>query len=259
MPCRINRRRLWTARLVLESYMHEFNSFATLTYKPRYHFYCKVEPRTLIPEHMQSFLKRLRKMYSPQLLRFYGVGEYGDQNNRPHYHLALFGVGLAERELVEQAWGWGHVHLGELNETSAHYIAGYLTKKMTAPDDPRLEGRHPEFARMSLRPGIGKKAAEHIANQMTTYQGALGVAQQEDISTEVRINGKKFPLGRYLQRAVREAAGYGPDFPTHKIFERKWLDALMPDQERWALEKRRAASNRTAVARDNIKRSKRTL
>jgi len=161
MPCRINRRRLWTHRMMLESYKHAENSFLTLTYDDEH-----LPARgSLDPSHTQKWLKRFRKAIAPRKVRFYLVGEYGDQSQRPHYHAALFGVGpdgivvnneyCSVPDIVSRTWGKGHVMLGSLTSASAQYICGYVTKKMTSKFDPRLNGRYPEFARMSRRPGIG--------------------------------------------------------------------------------------------------------
>lgn len=129
---------------------------ATLTYAPEH------EPPdgSLSPRHMQLWLKRLRRLLPPtRPIRFFGCGEYGDETFRPHYHVALYGVAPLETELVQSSWGMGHVHLMELNAETAQYLCGYVVKKMTSPDDPRLQGKHPEFTRMSLRPhGIGAGA-----------------------------------------------------------------------------------------------------
>lgn len=259
MPCRVNRRRLWTARIVLEAGCHEFSSFVTLTYRDRYHMFCKVVPRELQPEHLQLFMKRLRRMYAPQPLRYYAVGEYGDRTWRPHYHLALFGVGIQEGPLVEKAWTHGHVHMGELNEVTAHYVAGYVTKKMTAPDDPRLRGLHPEFARMSLRPAIGKLAMAGIAKGLTNHGGSAALAELVDVPSEVRLVGKKYPLGRYLRSKLREEVGWGPGTPDEALIQTKVESALMPDTERWALERRRELTELSSAARTRISNSRKVL
>ena len=176
MPCRIKRRREWTHRLVLESLDHVESVFITLTYSDDN----LPEDGSVCPRDTQLFMKRLRKRIDPRRVRFFLVGEYGDETQRPHYHAALFnypkcrkgqsrynkkGLNCCEWcQIIEDAWKLGNIYVGDLNAHSAQYIAGYTTKKMTKADDERLNGRHPEFARMSNRPGIGANAAHDIAS-----------------------------------------------------------------------------------------------
>lgn len=204
-PCRLNRRRLWTHRLLLEANLHEFASVATLTYSPEFH----PENGSLVPRHMQLFLKRLRKVLGPaRPIRFFGVGEYGDMGERPHYHVALFGVAHLESDLVLSAWKLGMVHLMELNTETAQYVCGYVVKKMTAKDDPRLKGRHPEFARMSLRPGIGAGAMGPLADTLNDTHGAAFIGATGDVPGALLHGRKKMPLGRYLRRKLRDELGF---------------------------------------------------
>lgn len=198
MPCRLNRRRLWTNRICLEALSHESASFVTLTYNKEN----LPAGETLVPKHMQDFLKRVRK-HMP--VRFFGVGEYGDQSWRPHYHLALFGLGIESAEVVKKCWQFGYTMTGTLTLHSAQYIAGYVTKKLTTPNDVRLKGRQPEFARMSLRPGIGALSVPSLVETVATksvYDCVIAVTG--DIPTSVRTGGKILPLGRYLRRKIRE-------------------------------------------------------
>lgn len=266
MPCRINNRRLWTARLVLEGMHHAASCFATLTYGDR--FRVTTQPGNLLPRDLQLFQKRLRKSVA-RPLRFYGVGEYGEKNFRPHYHVMIYGLGLDNVRWnvrghvcggeVFDAWGLGQVHIGELTIQSAHYVGGYITKKMTARDDPRLQKwMHPEFARMSNRPGIGHKAMAAIAANLTKHGGAAALAGN-DVPFEVRVDGKRYPLGRYLRRTLREAVGWKPDMPADLEYRVRLREAFMPDQERWDREKRRAQVEEAANAQARIKRSTRTL
>lgn len=146
----------------------------------------------------------------PAKLRFFLVGEYGDFSQRPHYHAALFGLGRDQEEIVQKAWPFGFIYLGDLTKDSASYIAGYVTKKMTKKHDPRLKGRYPEFARMSLRPGIGADAMLNVANALTTEQGCEEILRTGDVPLALQHGLKKFPLGRYLRRKLREALGF-PD------------------------------------------------
>lgn len=207
LPCRIAKRRLWTWRCVLESYCHDANSFATLTYAPDH------EPpkRSLDPDHLKNFIKKLRKSLQPHRIRFYAVGEYGDQTQRPHYHLSLFGIGREASELVQKSWDYGFTSLYEFNEITAQYVCGYTVKKMTSFDDERLEGRYPEFARMSNRPGIGADAMTIVADTLFTQKGVKELLKTGDVPHQLQIGRKKIPLGRYLVNRLRDEVGLPPD------------------------------------------------
>ena len=112
MPCRYNRRRIWTFRILLESMVHSHNSFLTLTYDEKH----LPEGGTLVPRDAQLFIKRLRNNFwdfhtrcrlPVPKLRYYLVGEYGDNTWRPHYHLALFGASIAHTDIINRSWGLG--------------------------------------------------------------------------------------------------------------------------------------------------------
>lgn len=185
--------------------MHEFSSFWTFTYDDEH-----LPPHgSLCPRHVQLFLKRFRQRQGPdRLCRYFFVGEYGDETFRPHYHAALFGVSEMEVPAVQDAWGLGHVVGGFLSWQSAAYVAGYVTKKMTSPDDPRLKGRYPEFARMSLRPGIGAVAVPGLAVEMWDRDGAALIARECDVPASLMHGRKAMPLGRYLRRKLRAISGF---------------------------------------------------
>lgn len=243
---------------MLEATQHEFNTFATLTFKNRSHFYVTVKPRELNPRDLVLFLKRLRKARGP--FRYFGVGEYGDQTWRPHYHLALFGISALESQTIETAWGHGHIHVGDLTHESCGYIAGYVTKKMTAADDPRLQGWHPEFTRMSLKNGgIGRGAVSEFGYGLTKEGGALGLSRLPDVPKDIRLGGKKYPLGRYLTRALREEVGWNPDTPKEVTRAIAYEKSLMTGSDITRSESKRAASAASAESRSKIQRSKRRL
>lgn len=189
--------------MMLEQLKHNSSSFLTLTYDQEH----LPNGATLVPKHAQDWLKRLRKLTSLKL-RYFLVGEYGDDTQRPHYHAALFGMGPEYSEIVRQTWGRGHIMLGDLTKDSAQYIAGYVTKKMTDKADPRLKGRHPEFARMSLRPGIGALAIEDIALVLTTDHGCDEILNTGDVPQVLMHGSKRWPLGRYLRKKLREHLGF---------------------------------------------------
>lgn len=218
LPCRIKLRRELTHRGMLESLKHGDSCFVTLTYK--YVTYGGLDEKsgTLDPRHTTLWLKRLRER-CPQRLRFLLVGEYGDDTERPHYHAIIFGLPACARgetiksglccstcDLVRETWGKGHILVGSVTKSSIEYVAGYLTKKMTRADDPRLNGRHPEFRRSSQ--GIGRVAVPDIAKMLTTDTGSNFIIEQGDVPSVLAHGGKKFPLGRYLRKKIREELGF---------------------------------------------------
>lgn len=99
---------------------------------------------------------------------------------------------------------------------SAQYVAGYVTKKMTAKDDPRLVGRHPEFARMSLRPGIGAGMMSDVASTLMQFNLEK---TQPDVPSALRHGGRTFPLGRYLRRRLRKECGLDEKAPQSSLLE----------------------------------------
>lgn len=203
------------ARQVMESFMHEESSFLTLTYDNDH----LPAGGTLVPKDFQDWLKRFRKWIAPDRVRFFGVGEYGDESGRPHYHASLFGVGECLEPVVRETWGKGHVMLAEFNEVTAQYVAGYVVKKMTAKDDLRLNGRHPEFSRQSNRPGIGASAMQVLADAVLTDQGLDEFLATGDVPIRFQIGKRSFPLGRYLRQKLREEVGVSEE-QKEKIKER---------------------------------------
>lgn len=202
MMCRIDRRRVWVHRMCLEALCHPESAFVTLTYDQEH----LPHAGSLIPRDLQLWLKRLRKQVGP--VRFFGVGEYGDQTWRPHYHAAVFGIGRGHSDLVRETWGQGHTLVGDLTLHSASYVAGYVTKKMTGKDDERLGGRHPEFARMSLRPGIGALSIQRLAAALDGPAGRADIQHTGDVPGVLRTGGKLMPLGRYLRSKLRGELGH---------------------------------------------------
>lgn len=254
MPCRFNKRREWTHRLMLEANLHSDSAFVTLTY--RFTEMNENGQPVVVPKHTQDWLKRLRKEIYPRKVRYFLVGEYGSETQRPHYHVALFGYPSCSRgfttysrggdepncclhcKLIHRTWKLGRVAVGSLERESAQYIAGYTTKKMTQADDVRLEGRHPEFARMSLRPGIGADFVPHIAQAMVHH----ALEQSEgDVPVTLRHGMKELPLGRYLRKKLRAEIGRPEQAPKEvQLARSRELHPLLA----------RSEANKTSLAQE---------
>jgi len=130
--------------------------------------------------HWQKFAKRLRKKMGP--FRFYHCGEYGGEEQRPHYHALIFGLDFREdkkyhglskagfplytSKTLEETWGKGFAPIGDLTFESAAYAARYIMKKQTGEKAvAHYAGRKPEYNTMSRRPGIGKTWIDKYAHE----------------------------------------------------------------------------------------------
>lgn len=219
LHCRINRRRLWTNRILLESKCHKDATFVTLTYNNE-----SLPPRgSLVPKHLTDFLKRLR-FHTGLPLRYFAVGEYGDVSKRPHYHICLFGFpncffgGISVTRnptcdcnncrYISRIWGKGNIALGQVAPDSIQYVAGYTLKKLTKFDDERLKNadgtlNYPEFTRMSLKPGIGYPFLEMLkaSNSLQTVRNYSEL--RGDVPSVFRIGEKPSFIGRYLKNKLR--------------------------------------------------------
>jgi len=246
--------------MILEAGKHTENCFLTLTYSDDR----LPKGATLDPDHTKRFFYRYRenlKNASENKIRYYLVGEYGEKTQRPHYHAAIFGIGCRGPrpdyypnkdckcsicEITRTSWQNGFIGIGTLTNDSASYIAGYLQKTVMVDGQPImgltdgnnplvqkwLKGRHPEFTRMSRKPGIGGDAVGHIVNSITTTHGCDFVSKLGDVPFMLAHGGKKLPLGRYLREKIRKEYGfkkkttirgsvsYAPEDSLQKLSER---------------------------------------
>lgn len=216
MPCRINRRRVWTARLLLESQLHLSSCFLTLTYSES----SLPADGSLQIRHYQLFLKRLRRAIAPRKVSYYVVGEYGGITGRPHYHIVLFGIGVSrsgllvldvlspeDDKLIFNSWGYGNIHVSSLTEASLSYCCKHLTKGLKN-DVREAFDKLPEFCRMSLRPAIGALAVDNFSDFLLTSEGCYNVhLLGGDAPTGFRMENKIYPFGRYLRKRIRDRVG----------------------------------------------------
>ena len=161
---------------------------------------------TLRPADLHRWIKAMRKRLNP--FRFFAVGEYGDKSGRPHYHAVVFDADVfhvehCARLLWERIFEFGFVSVGLLEVNRASYVAQYTLKKMTKPDDARLGGRWPEFARQSRRPPLGAEAMQCIRDSLFSLQGCQALLVKGDVPTEFRYQGKRYPIGRYWREWLR--------------------------------------------------------
>lgn len=222
----------------MESLLHPHNAFLTLTYADQHLETTSQGLPTLNPKHSQDWLKRLRKAIAPLKVRYYVTGEYGDETERPHYHVALFGYPHCSYgnsrysksrinccphcDVIRDTWKLGQIYSGDLTINSAQYVAQYVTKKLTRKDDPKLNGRRPEFGRMSLKPGLGAGFMHELASTLLQHN----LEELPDVPSSLQHGSRKLPLGRYLRGYVRQLIGHEKGAPDSTIEE---LQATLHD------------------------------
>ena len=230
LPCRIQRRRLWAHRQVMESMCHGDSIFVTLTYDEKLVPTNSEGAQVLCREDVTNWLKRLRERVGYSVFRYFGCGEYGPTTWRPHYHVNLFGLSVYHRADIEETWGKGFISVFPFEEGRAQYCAEYTVKKMTHKDDWRLDGRTPEFAFMSRRPGIGKPFVEMIAEQLYLRTG-WDITKEKDVPKNLKVNGRTVMLGRYLRHMLREEIGMTDEWK--EALKQEWITEI--DQEMFPL------------------------
>ncbi len=164
-----------------EASRYKTNSFLTLTYRDKNQCSpAQISKRQHLPDdlslcksHHQKFIKRLRQAFPDRQLKYYHCGEYGDDNQRPHYHSAIFNLSFNDEKLyrkndgyplltsqtLEKLWGYGFATISDLHFQAASYIAGYVLKKITGEkahdhylrydDNGQAYWLVPEYATMS--------------------------------------------------------------------------------------------------------------
>lgn len=203
MHCRINHRRKWATRMMLESTDHLTSSFVTLTYSPEnipLELLNDAPTEVLRPRDMTLWLKRFRNEYGKY--RYFAVGEYGTKSQRPHYHAILFGVDPGQNEkLIAETWGLGFTQTYPANEKRMMYVAQYTIKKWNNRKAKDLHLRPPEFSRMSRKPAIGAGSVKAISSSYFTRSGAKALSVA-GLAHTVRIEGKQWPLDRTMKSKI---------------------------------------------------------
>lgn len=225
IECLKAKQRQWIYRLQREEAVNKTSLFCTLTYdeknvplllldyhgqvylhksndKPqhvRYQDYIKSKLFSdcimdLWPEDLQKFIKRLRKCY-PHSLKYFACGEYGDQFDRPHYHIALFTNGSANllKHCVEGSWQLGMTDVEYLVDARVTYITKYMLKGSL--ENRTDERQTPCFNRASH--GLGSRG---FYNDYLIESSRL--SEDEYLRCVQLNNGSKIPVPRYFRKTM---------------------------------------------------------
>lgn len=178
LSCLQNRRADWSFRLKEELRNSSTAYFVTLTYQDKYLPYSDYGS-TLEKQALQKWLKRLRiqqqresksdsTLSMSKKIRYYAVGEYGEERGRPHYHVILFNVISKDiQKTLNRSWQskdpltkktepTGTVDIGTVTPASIHYVTGYIINRF----DDKYKNKQPPFSLMSTKPPIGHQYLE---------------------------------------------------------------------------------------------------
>lgn len=160
----------WCFRLQVEDRHASSSYFITLTYDnynlPR----SENNYPTLLKKDVQLFMKRLRKKQKRKI-RYYAVGEYGSDHDRPHYHIIMFNlegcqqIGYSENGYMEytnnnvnKAWNKGGVNIRSVGGENIAYTLKYIDKEKRVPLHSK-DDRQKEFSLKSI--GLGNQYVEN--------------------------------------------------------------------------------------------------
>ena len=199
LGCRLDYSREWACRCMLELKENPNAVFVTWTYDdncimeddgeeenlihPSFADYGKAKilrrdknglpVLSLRKDSFSRMVKRYRKEFEPDSVRFFGCGEYGSSGFSPHYHSIMYGpavddlVPVGKNALgdtyysssrISRIWPYGYVTIGNVSFQSCAYVARYTAKKSCTLGADFYEKHNLEipFVLMSRRPGIGK-------------------------------------------------------------------------------------------------------
>lgn len=226
-----------------ETNYHEKNIFVTLTYEDDQ----LPETQEISKPELQKFIKRLRKHLGDQKIRYYAVGEYGEQTQRPHYHAIIFGLGLEDHKVkktntgyhilggpIEKSWKYGFTYGGTVTPESTLYVAGYIQKKLYGP--PAVaDGREQPFALMS-----NKLGAEWVEKNWDMIKENLSIT----------FHGKNYPIPRYYKKILMIE-------DDMRLFAKMAADSQRATDRynAWTTHYRRQQENKNLQALDALKES----
>ncbi len=154
------RRSSWFKRLNAE---YKYNTgttfFITLTYEDSYlpcefDEYGNLEGVKASKRDVQLFMKKVRRYYGERLgsVRYFLVSEFGEQTDRPHYHMLLFTERKCTRafmyDVLFKCWRKGYILDAQYlrGPQGIRYVCKYIGKQF---------GDCRTFCLMSRRPGLG--------------------------------------------------------------------------------------------------------
>lgn len=216
-PCLERRANAWAARILQEKKRSNSAHFVTLTYDDAHVPIDKETMNlTLDKTEIPRYMKRLRKLHNQAYkidkklkaeskpLKYYAVGEYGEDLERPHYHIILFNAII---DLIPMAWIKekkliGLIDIGEQGVTAggARYLCQYM---LTGQEE--TGGRQKPFSLMSKNLGSNYITTEikkwHLQTTGTAIEHNGKIIETRDRYYMIQ-DGFKIALPRYYRDKI---------------------------------------------------------
>lgn len=201
--CRMNKIDEWAWRLLQEEKKFQQSHFLTLTYNTQH---VPISPNGFMTldrgngrkkkgqerkeSHFQLFIKKLRKKYAKEEIKYYMAAEYGGERQRPHYHVILF-CHYNTPDDIQSAWEHGNIYFGDVRANSIAYTAGYVEKEKIVGKFAR-DDRVKEYSLMSK--GMGKN---YVTPEIKAWHNA-------DINRNylTKPGGQKIAMPRYYRKYI---------------------------------------------------------
>lgn len=155
LPCRITTQSGIMLQCLLENQIASSAWFLTLTFRE--------PPEIEDYSHFSMFLDRLRvrnrRAGNSLPIRYLGIGEYGTQSKRFHYHALIwnsmdFPTQVWERNL----WPHGFIKIGNVSPASIRYTTNYTTKFLEEDSQALPKGR-------STKPPLGEEVMQFLGTK----------------------------------------------------------------------------------------------
>jgi len=162
-------------------------------------------PPTLLKDDLRRFLDAFRRFnnqheediqFTPQGriwlrnkpdFKYFAIGEYGPETNRPHYHLITFNFHPETLRNLDNIWKKGHTSFSPGKGSRMAYVAKYLIDKN---EQDEKSDKHPIFRVLSK--GLGK-----------TYLERAGTYHRENlVTTYTTQDGYVYPLPMYFKERL---------------------------------------------------------
>jgi hypothetical protein len=235
--CRLRRRMDTAIRLQHEASLHRDSMFLTLTYEDD----SLPVGGSLRHDDMSKFVRLLRLVLKRSgqdvSIRYFGVGEYGGEIGRPHYHLILFGWWPKDAELIYTKREFSKYASREFQQmfldTGIRYFSSPLIDRVWKKGIANFSATSPAtmqyVAKYHVDKVTGDRAEDHYSVAMGDDVFIMRESEQARMSLKPGIGSgwiEKFWRDVYPRSFL--VSSDGTKFAPPKYYD-SWLESNQPE------------------------------